>query len=373
MEEKRIKVWVQRFPDRANLMLQWLDPETGRRKSKSAGSADERKAEAARGDLEADLNNGRYAEASRMTWERFRELFEEEYVAGLRPATRERYADVFDLFEQLAHPARLRSINERTVSAFTAALRQKETYGRTGMAPSTIRVTLQYLRTALHWAADQKLVPTCPKFPGVKVPRKKPQPIPAESFERLLDKAPDQNTRAFLLTGWLAGLRLSEAEALEREPTEQAPYLDPANGRIVLPAEFAKSVEDQWVPLDADLFAVLQALPRHGRKVFRFVAKDGHPLTSNGISERIIRLAKKAGVKLSMHSLRKGFGCYYAARVPAQVLQKLMRHGDIKTTMTYYANVDGAAVDAVRQRNTSRNSEPSQAPSLPTSLPEQST
>jgi hypothetical protein len=57
-----------------------------------------------------------------------------------------------------------------------------------------------------------------------------------------------------------------------------------------------------------------------------------------------------------MHSLRKGFGCYYAGKVPAQVLQKLMRHHSIRTTMDYYANVDQAAVDAVLKRNSSRNS-----------------
>ena len=45
---------------------------------------------------------------------------------------------------------------------------------------------------------------------------------------------------------------------------------------------------------------------------------------------------------------------------PAQVLQKLMRHRNIKTTMDYYANVDEAVMDAVLgvQRNTSRNSTP---------------
>jgi hypothetical protein len=48
-----------------------------------------------------------------------------------------------------------------------------------------------------------------------------------------------------------------------------------------------------------------------------------------------------------MHSLRKGFGCRYAAKVPAQVLQKLMRHSNIKTTMDYYANVDDAVEQAV--------------------------
>ena len=95
----------------------------------------------------------------------------------------------------------------------------------------------------------------------------------------------------------------------------------------------------------------------------------GHPLplpTAAALikSQRIIRLARRAGVKLTMHALRKGFGCYYAGKVPAQVLQKLVRHGDIKTTMAYDANVDQAAEDAVRdrQRNSSRYTTPSPAP-----------
>src|SRR5690349_7112098 len=107
MSEKRVTVWVQRFKDRAHLVLQWVDPETGRRKSRSAGTDDEKEAERARADLEYELNHGRYQEASRMTWERFRELFEQEYLSNLRDGTRERYDDVFDLFEELCHPARL--------------------------------------------------------------------------------------------------------------------------------------------------------------------------------------------------------------------------------------------------------------------------
>ena len=33
MRENRVTVWVQRFADRPNLMLQWVDPETGQRKT----------------------------------------------------------------------------------------------------------------------------------------------------------------------------------------------------------------------------------------------------------------------------------------------------------------------------------------------------
>ena len=61
-----------------------------------------------------------------------------------------------------------------------------------------------------------------------------------------------------------------------------------------------------------------------------------------------------------MKTLRRGFGCRYAGKVPAQVLQKLMRHANIKTTMDYYANVDEAAEAAIlgEQRNSSRNTSP---------------
>src|SRR5262249_12241201 len=101
----------------------------------------------------------------------------------------------------------------------------------------------------------------------------------------------------------------------------------------------------------------LEALPRQGSKVFRFCDRKGRLLTTTGVSQRVVALAKKAGVRLSMHSLRKGFGCRHASKVPAQVLQKLMRHANIKVTMDYYANVDEAAEEAILgpRRNGSRN------------------
>jgi len=357
MPERRVTVWAQRFKDRAHLMLQWIDPDTGRRKSRSAGTGDEREAEQARADLEYELNHGRYQEASRMTWERFRELFEDQYVAALREETRKVYGNAFSLFERVCNPKRLRSVTEQTISAFAAGLRKEPGNGGETMQASTIKVRLQFLHTALRWAEDQGLLPRCPKFPSVKVPKKKPQPVAAEVFERLIEKAPDDNMRVFLLAGWLAGLRLGEALELEWEETDEAPYLDFDRRRIVLPAEFVKAVEDQWLPLDPLLAESLQALPRRGRKVFRFVSlRGGGPLSRSALSCRVGAVAKAAGVKVTMKTLRRGFGCRYAGRVSAQVLQKLMRHSNIAITMDYYANVDQAVEEAVLgpQRNTSR-------------------
>ncbi len=368
MADKRITVWVQRFADRASLMLQWIDPDTNKRKSKSAKTDDPEAAETARADLEYELNNGLHKEAARVSWEKFRELFEEEYVAGLRKDTRANYKATLDLFEDLCAPKSLRGITERTVSGFAAGMRKTpgRRKGSDGMAPGTVKVRLQFLHTALAWAVDQKMLPAVPKFPAVKVPKKDPQPVPLESFERMLDKAPDAMMRAYLLCGWLAGLRLNEALALEWEPAEKAPYLDLARDRIVLPAEFVKAVKDQWVPLDPVLRAALEALPRTGPRVFQFPGERGE-LTGNGVSQRVADLARKAGVKLTMKALRRGFGCRYAGKVSAHVLQRLMRHANIKTTLDFYVNIDDAVEEAVlgRQRNTSRNSRPADTSTEP--------
>ncbi len=364
MSEERIVVWIQRFKDRKSLMLKWIDPDTGKLKSQSAKTNDPVRAETKRAELDYELNHGLHKEASRMSWEKFRELFEAEYVAGLRPNTRLGYEDCLDKFEELCHPTSIRAISERTISAFVAALRRVPTRGREGQKPGTIHVRLQFLKTALRWAVDQGMLPKCPKFPRVDVPEKLPQPVPVESFERIYAKAEgDQQMQAYLLCGWLAGLRLSEAYALEWEETDQAPYVDLARNRIVLPAAVVKGKSDQWVPLDPTLRDALLALPRHGKKVFRFISqRTKRPLDPYSMSDRVIRLAKKAGVLLTMHTLRKGFGCRYAGKVPAQVLQKLMRHRRIKTTMDYYANVDVAVMEAVLgvERNSSGNTQEAQ-------------
>jgi len=295
-----------------------------------------------------------------MTWERFRELFEAEYLPNCRPKACSEFRTTLDLFERLCNPRTVRSVNERKVSVFTAEMRKLpgRAKGQVNMMASTVKIRLQQLHTVLRWAEDQKLIAACPKFPSVKVPKKWPQPVPAESFEKLLDKARGQ-MRTFLLCGWLAGLRLDEARSLEWEETDKAPWVDFVRDRIWLPAGFVKAVEDQWVPLDPALREALLALPRQGPKVFSLTAwgKGKRVLSLQALSCRIVTLAREAGVRLTMRSLRRGFGCRYAGKVPAQVLQKLMRHANIQTTVGFYANVDAAAEEAVLgdRRNRGRN------------------
>src|SRR5215468_9622197 len=98
-EKKRVVVWVQLFGDRDYLMLQWHDPVTGKRKSKSAGTCNPLEAEKKRADLEYELNHGLHHEPVKVSWQRFRDVFEAEYLPGVRPKTQQLYRRVLDQFE----------------------------------------------------------------------------------------------------------------------------------------------------------------------------------------------------------------------------------------------------------------------------------
>jgi integrase len=134
------------------------------------------------------------------------------------------------------------------------------------------------------------------------------------------------------------------------ERSDSSPWVDFESNRIVLPAEFVKADEDQWVPLHPILRQALEELPRTGATVFSFRSNRGGPLSRSAITHRVLAMAKQAGVKLSMHRLRKGFGCRVAKQLgkgKAPLLHQLMRHSSMQVTMDYYANVDDALQEAI--------------------------
>lgn len=354
MKDRRVTVWLQRFGDRPTLQLQWIDPGTGRRRTRTAGTADRKEAEKARSDWEYELNHGMHQQGTHIAWAAFRELFEAEFLASRRPNTGLKYARTFNLFEEISRPARLAGITERVLSTFAAALLRRPCRGREGMAAKTIFLHVSLMGAALRWAQRQRLLAEVPRLPSIKVPKRHPRAVPTDAWERVYQQAPDQQTRTYLLCAWRAGLRLSEALALEWDEAEEAPWLDVNRDRIVFPARFVKAVEDQTVPLDAELRAALGALPRQGPKVFCFLGRGNRPIGFKAVSRRIVLLARAAGVKLSYHTLRRGFCSYYAARVPAPVLTRLTRN-TLAVAMAYYVDVDQAAADAVRQRDSSCN------------------
>jgi len=326
--QDRIVVWKIKQADRPNYKLEWLDSATGRRKSISAKTADAEAAEKARNDLEYELNHGTYKEKSKTTWKDFRDAYDREKLAAGRDGSRKKAGYVFKSFEKFAAPKTLGQITSRTVSTYAAKLRDLD------MAKPTIHGHLSYLRAAFRWAVGQGMMTELPKFEMPDLPKKiKIRKISAEEFERLLLKAPSVEWRALIAIAWYTGMRRNEILALTWNDRDR-PHIDFGEARVRIPAAFNKSDDDQWIPLHPELADILREVPNRAGNLFSFAHLPNEASRTFGV------IAKAAGFKITLHDLRRSFGSRYAAVVPAQVLQRLMRHANIATTLKFYTEID---------------------------------
>ena len=101
------------------------------------------------------------------------------------------------------------------------------------------------------------------------------------------------------------------------------------------------------------------------------------------VSRVLCRIGKKAGVRVaekktaSAHDLRRSFGLRWADRVKPHILQQLMRHAAISTTLTFYVQSDADDMAEVvwsafeTKANSSTNSLPNAEPLNEQSLSEE--
>ena len=220
---ERVKVTVVEFGDRRHYMMQWRDPETNRKRTKSTkvertGRAKDRKAaESVAAKFEAELREGRYHEPLRVTWAAFRERYELEKLPSLAKRTDGRVAAVLNWVEKVLSPDRLASLTEARISHLQAEMR------RAGLAEATIKTNLSHLAAALGWAHRLGMLTKLPKIEkptrakGSKV--MKGRPITGEEF------------RANVGQG--AGRGTGQAEAGRQRADPGASRAQPGNGCLL--------------------------------------------------------------------------------------------------------------------------------------------
>lgn len=118
-------------------------------------------------------------------------------------------------------------------------------------------------------------------------------------------------------------------------------------------AEAEKGFRDRRLPLTPDFAEYVDQTPCADRTNEWFkVAQLG--LRLDTVSKIVSAIGKKAGVIVSReqgkfasaHDLRRAFGNCWAPRVMPVVLQQLMRHESIDTTMKYYVAQDASEIAA---------------------------
>lgn len=364
------------------LYLRYIDPVTGKGVEKSSRASNRKDAAKAAGKWESELREGRYKPASRVTWQEFTRRYEDEHVAALADGTAIKVAATFAAIEEIINPARLADMTANTISAFQQSLRDR------GLTESTIAGHLRHLKAALNWARDVGLLHT---VPTIRMPQRartskmKGRPITGEEFDRMLAAVPKavlarerretgeadwkdhERERIaswrFLLRGlWFSGLRLGEALDLHWQREDRL-SIDLSGKRPMLriAAEAEKGHKDRLLPLAPEAAELLLTIPEADRtgRVFNPLARSrrGERLALEAVSRVITDIGKAATVKVastfkgdvervkwaSAHDLRRAFGSRWANRVMPAVLQQLMRHESIETTLAFYVGRDAQA------------------------------
>lgn len=350
-----IKVHVVKYPDRDNLMMRYRDPYTRRHVAKSARTTNEKEALKAAAKWEDDLQNGRYKAPSRVTWEEFRDKYESEVLSGLAKNTDIKVSGILDSVETIINPDRVREITSERLSFYVAKQRKK------GLSESTLASHVAHLRAALGYAVEWGYLLKMPELPRQQRAKSskvmKGRPITGEEFERMLSNtelvvgADASLSRQRLLRGlWLSGLRLSEALSLRWDDAPDAIVVDLSGRRAMfrIPAAAEKGNRDRILPVAPEFAEFLEATPNAERigSVFPLAYRRkgrGDAVQMQWASATISAIGSKAGVVVnpdtgktaSAHDLRRAFGQRWAARVMPAVLQQLMRHQDINTTLKF--------------------------------------
>jgi integrase len=230
-----------------------------------------------------------------------------------------------------------------------------------GLAPSTVRGIYKILNKALNDAVEWKSIPFNP-CQGVKLPREEQeevQALDAEEAQMLLDAVRGTNLAGIVPLALATGLRRGELLALhwsdidwERGVLRVQRTLVYVNGkgyqetepktrssrRSVVVAPFALEALREW--RKAQLSVAPQAAVWQDNNLIFPNAKGVHlhPATLNYRFRRLI--AKVEHDPMRFHALRHSCATLLLRmRVPGKVVQEILGHSSIRTTMDKYGHV----------------------------------
>lgn len=247
------------------------------------------------------------------------------------------------------------TLNSDLIELYIVSLRDR------GLAPGSIRNHFTALRSFFAWCKAKRYIKQMPTD-GIHIAKPKGQEIKRATMAevmRLLDTMP--------VAGWLglrdylavhlmfyAGLRVGEVVKL-------APHhFDLDSGLLHIPG--GKSGAGQ-VPLLRDVVEAYLAYMTHrptGYTELLLIPADGGggPKKGNfgedGVRQMLERRCKQAGIRrLTPHDLRRGLGMHLLnqARADVSLVQRILRHSDVKVTTQAYARwMESDLADEFRSR-----------------------
>jgi integrase/recombinase XerD len=197
------------------------------------------------------------------------------------------------------------------------------------LASSTVNLHMDALKTFLKIMAPQSTIMN--EFCHVKTPHRMPLVLSKAEVNRMIDNTGNLKYKAILMLLYSAGLRLMECVTLKPVHIE--------SDRMKVRIEQGKGKRDRYSVLSRKTLDLLH----HYYRVFRpknwlFEGRDGKHLCPRMIGKIVTDAARDAriGKKVHPHTLRHCFATHLLeAGVALPVIQQLLGHASIKTTMIY--------------------------------------
>ncbi len=197
------------------------------------------------------------------------------------------------------------------------------------------------------------------KLPRPRVPQRLPQILSREEVSAIFEHAANLKHRAFLMTTYAAGLRLSEACHLQ--------IGDIDSDRMTLRVEQGKGAKDRYTLLSPGLLKELRRywiVHRPTLWLFARARNPQMPILAKSAA-RIFHAAKdRAGITKvgGIHALRHAFATHLLeAGTDVHTIQRLLGHGSLSTTARYFhlaqKHLSGAAspLDLLKPPDTARH------------------
>lgn len=335
----------------------WIDPVTGRKKTRSTKCVVRRDAERFAARLEEKLRSGRESGIVPIKWSDACKAYADEVFPHQSAKSSSRMRTVWKFVEETVGPTSLAVISEQEIGQIVAALQQKK------LSAYTIQSYLSKLRTFFDWAVARRYLQAAPKTssPIRGAAPERGRAITREEFDRMLKAVakvvPKANVKAWrrLLIGlWLSGLRLDEALRLT---WHDGLFVVDVTGRIPMfriEAAGQKNRQYALAPMVQSFWRFLEQTPERDRRgyVFKAPGERNARVTLNTASAMICQIGEKARIKVSKgkfasaQDLRRSFGDRWSNRVKSITLMRLMRHKSISTTEKFYARRDAETVAA---------------------------
>lgn len=322
--------------------LWWLDPATGRKRTRTAKSQNKKDLYREAAELQHELR-GKAGQGA-VGWFVFREALTAGYTTTKGRSTANNVARVIKIWEKVNGTMEdVSRIGAIEIGRFQAAIRRKS-------APTRAK-ELRTLSAMLNWGKRAGYISTIAHIEMPPRPRGfsgKGRPISGEQFARLkeavaLDVGPDyaKSWQTALDGLWRSGLRVGELLALTWRRVSVA-----ASGAVVIHWSHAdqKSKRGETTPTTPDFAELVKGLKRRGAddRVFPVLHRHGE-IHLTTFSDVISRAAKSIGEPITAHDLRRSFADRWARVVTPLVLSRLMRCSP-DVIRKYYAELDSESI-----------------------------